>query len=56
MSSIGQSFRDLLDTVIQFVPKLVGFLLILVIGYFIAKALQKEIAVSDVGDYYGQSQ
>ncbi|GAA4301466.1 mechanosensitive ion channel family protein [Klenkia terrae] len=43
MSSIGQSFRDLLDTVIQFVPKLVGFLLILVIGYFIAKALQKVI-------------
>ncbi|MCW2581628.1 MAG: rane protein of unknown function [Klenkia sp.] len=43
MSSISQSFRDLLDTVIQFLPKLIGFLLILVIGYLIAKTLQKII-------------
>jgi hypothetical protein len=43
MSSVSQSFRDLLDTVIQFLPKLIGFLLILIIGYFIAKALQKII-------------
>ena len=43
MSSVSQSFRDLLDTVIQFLPKLIGFLLILVIGYIIAKALQKII-------------
>jgi len=38
---IKQSFTDLLDTVVQFLPKLVGFLLILIIGYFIAKALEK---------------
>jgi hypothetical protein len=43
MSSLKDSFTTLLDTVVQFLPKLVGFLLILVIGYFIAKALQKVI-------------
>src|SRR5215203_1570586 len=41
--NITQSFRDLLDTVIQFLPKLVAFLVILVIGYFIAKLLQKLV-------------
>ncbi|SDO99917.1 Conserved TM helix [Klenkia soli] len=44
MSSLKNSFTTLLDTVVQFLPKLVGFLLILVIGYFIAKALQKIIS------------
>jgi len=39
--NIKQSFTDLLDTVVQFLPKLVGFLLILIIGYFIAKVLEK---------------
>ena len=43
MSDVAQSFRNLLDTVIQFLPKLLAFLLILVIGYFIAKALQKVV-------------
>jgi hypothetical protein len=43
MSSLKDSFTTLLDTVVQFLPKLVGFLLILIIGYFIAKALQKII-------------
>ncbi|GHE07160.1 mechanosensitive ion channel family protein [Klenkia taihuensis] len=43
MSSLRDSFTTLLDTVVQFLPKLVGFLLILVIGYVIAKALQKII-------------
>ncbi|MGI8626706.1 MAG: mechanosensitive ion channel family protein [Geodermatophilaceae bacterium] len=38
---IKQSFTNLLDTVVQFLPKLGGFLLILIIGYFIAKALEK---------------
>ncbi|MGI8721062.1 MAG: mechanosensitive ion channel family protein [Geodermatophilaceae bacterium] len=38
---IKQSFTNLLDTVVQFLPKLVGFLLILIIGYLIAKALEK---------------
>jgi len=43
MSSLRDSFTTLLDTVVQFLPKLVGFLLILVIGYVIAKALQKIV-------------
>lgn len=43
MSSLRSSFTTLLDTVVQFLPKLVGFLLILVIGYVVAKALQKII-------------
>jgi hypothetical protein len=43
MSSLRDSFTTLLDTIVQFLPKLVGFLLILIIGYFIAKALQKII-------------
>ena len=41
--NIGQSFRNVLDTVIQFLPKLLAFLLILVIGYLIAKVLQKAV-------------
>jgi hypothetical protein len=41
--NITQSLRDLLDTVIQFLPKLVAFLVILIVGYFIAKILQKVV-------------
>lgn len=41
---IKQSFTDLLDTVVQFLPKLVGFLLILILGYLVAKALEKILA------------
>lgn len=41
---IKQSFTNLLDTVVQFLPKLVGFLLILIIGYLIAKVLEKILA------------
>ena len=43
LKSTSQSFRDLLDTVIQFLPELVAFLLILVIGFVIAKVLQKVV-------------
>lgn len=43
LKTTSQSFRDVLDTVIQFLPKLVAFLLILVIGFIIAKVLQKVI-------------
>ncbi len=43
MNDIGQSFRNMLDQVIDFLPKLLGFLLILVIGYFIAKLLAKVV-------------
>ncbi|GHE07224.1 mechanosensitive ion channel family protein [Klenkia taihuensis] len=43
MNDIGRSSRDALDTVLQFLPRLVLFLLILAIGYSIAKALEKII-------------
>ncbi|CCH89090.1 membrane protein of unknown function [Modestobacter italicus] len=43
LKSISQSFRDVLDTVIQFLPKLVAFLVILIVGYLIAKVLQKVV-------------
>ncbi|MCO7220549.1 hypothetical protein [Klenkia sp. PcliD-1-E] len=43
MNDIGQSTRDALDTVLQFIPRLVLFLIILAIGYFIAKALEKVL-------------
>ncbi|MDQ3538529.1 MAG: hypothetical protein M3415_07030 [Actinomycetota bacterium] len=36
---VGQSVQGALSAVLDFVPKLVGFLLILLIGYFVAKAI-----------------
>lgn len=41
--NIGDSLSNGLDSVIEFLPKLIGFLLILVIGYIIAKILAKVI-------------
>jgi hypothetical protein len=41
---IGQSFSDALDTALEFLPKLIGFLLILIIGYIIAKIIAKIVA------------
>lgn len=38
---MGDSFRNALDNVVAFLPKLLLFLIILAIGYFIAKALEK---------------
>ncbi len=43
MNDVGQSFRNVLDDVISFLPKLIGFLLILIIGYFIAKLLARIV-------------
>ncbi len=40
---IKQSFSDALDSVVQFLPKLVAFLVILIIGYIIAKVLSKIV-------------
>lgn len=40
---IGQSFQDALSSVLDFLPKLLGFLLILIIGYIIAKIIAKII-------------
>jgi hypothetical protein len=38
---LGQGVQNAWDHVITFMPKLLGFIIILVIGYFIAKALSK---------------
>ena len=43
MSDIGQSFRNVLEQVIAFLPKLAAFLLILIIGYFVAKIFAKLV-------------
>jgi len=40
---IGQSLSNALDSVLEFLPKLIGFLLILIIGYIIAKIITKII-------------
>ncbi len=37
----GQGVEDAFANVITFVPKLVGFLAVLIIGYFVAKAISK---------------
>ncbi|SCX52877.1 Conserved TM helix [Klenkia marina] len=43
MNDVGQSTRDALGTVLQFVPRLLLFLVILAIGYVVAKALEKVV-------------
>jgi len=43
VDDIGDSFRNVLDEVISFLPKLLVFLVILVVGYFIAKLLAKIV-------------
>ena len=43
MNDVGTSTRNALDTVLDFLPRLVLFLVILAIGYFIAKALEKVL-------------
>src|SRR4029450_8139228 len=40
---IQQGLTDAWDSVATFVPKFVGFLLILLIGYFVAKILEKVV-------------
>ncbi len=42
--NIGQSLSDALSSVLTFLPKLLGFLVILIIGYIIAKVLAKVVA------------
>src|SRR5215211_113707 len=41
---ISESLQQGLDDLIGFLPKLIGFLIILLIGYLVAKALQKVVA------------
>jgi Conserved TM helix len=43
---ISESLQKGLDDLIGFLPRLVGFLIILLIGYLVAKALQKLVAVA----------
>jgi len=42
---ISESLQQALDDLIGFLPRLIGFLIILVIGILVAKALQKLVAV-----------
>src|SRR3954453_24082821 len=42
--NIGDSVQQGLDTFFAFVPRLIGFLLILLIGYIIAKVLKSVLA------------
>jgi len=44
MQALKDGLSDALSATLEFLPKLVGFLLILIIGYIIAKALAKVIA------------
>jgi len=43
---ISESLQQGLDDLIGFIPKLIGFLIILLIGYLVAKALQKLVALA----------
>lgn len=42
---ISESLQQALDDLVGFLPRLIGFLIVLVIGLLIAKALQKLVAV-----------
>lgn len=43
---ISESLQRALDDLIAFLPRLIGFLIVLLIGYLVAKALQKLVAVA----------
>jgi Conserved TM helix len=43
---ISESLQQALDDLIGFLPRLIGFLIILVIGLLVAKALQKLVAMA----------
>lgn len=43
---ISESLQRALDDLVGFLPKLIGFLIILAIGFLVAKALQKLVAVA----------
>jgi small-conductance mechanosensitive channel len=42
---ISESLQQALDDLVGFLPRLIGFLIVLVIGLLVAKALQKLVAV-----------
>jgi len=43
---ISESIQQGIDDLIGFLPRLIGFLLILLIGYLVAKALEKIVALA----------
>jgi Conserved TM helix len=43
---ISQSIQRAIDDLLGFLPRLIGFLIILLIGYLVAKALQKVISLA----------
>jgi Conserved TM helix len=43
---ISESLQQGIDDLIGFLPRLIGFLLILLVGYLVAKALQKVVAIA----------
>jgi hypothetical protein len=43
---ISESLQQALDDLIGFLPRLIGFLLIVLIGYLVAKVLQKVVSVA----------
>jgi len=43
---ISESLQRALDDLVGFLPRLIGFLLIVLVGYLIAKALQKLVALA----------
>jgi hypothetical protein len=43
---ISESIQQGIDDLVGFLPRLIGFLLILLVGYLVAKALQKAVALA----------
>jgi hypothetical protein len=43
--NVGQSFQNLLNTVIHSVPKILVFLVVLIVGWIIAKALARVVGI-----------
>ena len=43
---ISESIQQGIDDLVSFLPRLIGFLLILLVGYLVAKALQKVVALA----------
>jgi hypothetical protein len=42
---VGQSFQRMLDTVVRIVPKLIVFVVILIIGWIVAKIIERAVAI-----------
>ncbi|HVX45212.1 MAG TPA: hypothetical protein VHC49_15085 [Mycobacteriales bacterium] len=42
--SVTQSFQDAFDTLLHFIPRLIGALIILIVGYLIARLIERVVA------------